>query len=84
MAQHCIYTINQLPFSMTYVLVDPFVIPDANLTLNDGYSYHRDASNHDDVIKWKHFPRYWSFVRRIPSQKASTAELWCFLCSPPE
>ena len=19
----------------------------------------------DDVIKWKHFPRYWSFVRRI-------------------
>ena len=20
---------------------------------------------HDDVIKWKHFPRYWSFVRRI-------------------
>ena len=26
-------------------------------------------SNHDDVIKWKHFPRYWSFVwgiRRSP------------------
>ena len=21
--------------------------------------------NHDDVIKWKHFPRYWSFVRGI-------------------
>ena len=20
---------------------------------------------HDDVMKWKHFPRYWSFVRRI-------------------
>ena len=20
---------------------------------------------HDDVIKWKHFPRYWSFVRGI-------------------
>ena len=20
---------------------------------------------HDDVIKWKHFPRYWSFVREI-------------------
>ena len=20
---------------------------------------------HDDVIKWKHFPRYWTFVRRI-------------------
>ena len=22
-------------------------------------------SKHDDVIKWKHFPRYWSFVRGI-------------------
>ena len=22
-------------------------------------------SVHDDVIKWKHFPRYWSFVRVI-------------------
>ena len=23
------------------------------------------AVNHDDVIKWKHFPRYWLFVRGI-------------------
>ena len=23
------------------------------------------CSNHDDVIKWKHFPRYWPFVRGI-------------------
>ena len=22
-------------------------------------------TNHDDVIKWKHFPRYWSFVRGV-------------------
>ena len=22
-------------------------------------------SIHDDVIKWRHFPRYWPFVRRI-------------------
>ena len=22
-------------------------------------------SSHDDVIKWKHFPRYWPFVRGI-------------------
>ena len=21
---------------------------------------------HDDVIKWKHFPRYWPFMRGIP------------------
>ena len=23
------------------------------------------SRNHDDVIKWKHFPRYWPFVRGI-------------------
>ena len=45
---------------------------------------------HDDVIKWKHFPRYWPFVwgihrsRRIPQTKASDAELWCFLWSASE
>ena len=45
---------------------------------------------HDDVIKWKHFPRDWSFVRGIhrsrwiPHTKASDAELWCFLWSAPE
>ena len=45
---------------------------------------------HDDVIKWKHFPRYWPFVRGIhrsrwiPHTKASDAELWCFLWSAPE
>ena len=38
---------------------------------------------HDDVIKWKHFPRNWTFVRSrwIPHTKASDAELWCFLWS---
>ena len=45
---------------------------------------------HDDVIKWKHFPRYWPFVweftsdRWIPLTKASDAELWGFLWSAPE
>ena len=30
-------------------------------------SWHQDDSPwiHDDVIKWKHFPRYWPFVRGI-------------------
>ena len=28
----------------------------------DDPSVHED---HDDVIKWKHFPRYWPFVRGI-------------------
>ena len=45
---------------------------------------------HDDVIKWKHFPRNWPFVRGIhqsrwiPHTKASDAELWCFLWSASE
>ena len=39
---------------------------------------------HDDVIRWKHFPRYWPFGRGIPLTKASDAELWCFLWSAPE
>ena len=24
-----------------------------------------ESHSHDDVIKWKHFPRYWPFVRGI-------------------
>ena len=45
---------------------------------------------HDDVIKWKHFPRYWPFVREIHRSrwisrtKASDAELWCLLWSASE
>ena len=44
--------------------------------------------SHNDVIKWRHFPRYWPFVRGIhrwiPHTKASGAELWCFIWSAPE
>ena len=56
------------------------------------YSHYREARFvwHDDVIKWKHFPRNWPFVRGIhrsrwiPRTKASEAELWCFLWSASE
>ena len=27
--------------------------------------FTKQAQTHDDVIKWKHFPRYWPFVRGI-------------------
>ena len=49
-----------------------------------------DGQFHYDVIKWKHFPRYWPFVRGIhrspvvPLTKASDAMFWCFLWSAPE
>ena len=45
---------------------------------------------HDDVIKWKHFPRSWPYMgeftghRWIPLIEASDAELWSFLWSAPE
>ena len=45
---------------------------------------------HDDVIKWKQFPRNWPFVRGIhrsrwiPHTKASDPELWCLLWSASE
>ena len=45
---------------------------------------------HDDVIKWKHFPRYWPFVRGIhrspvnSQHKSQWRELWCFLWSASE
>ena len=29
------------------------------------YKHMWKCSGHDDVIKWKHFPHYWSFVRGI-------------------
>ena len=59
--------------------------------LNGGYEIYEIYL--DDVIKWKHFPRYWSFVRGIhrspghrwiPLTKASEAELWCFVWSTPQ
>ena len=49
------------------------------------FDWHRQLlikENHDDVIKRKHFPRYWPFVRGIhrsrwfPRTKASDAEVW--------
>ena len=51
----------------------------SQLTENGVYEAHLV---HDDVIKWKHFPRYWPLVRGIhwspvdSLKKASDAELW--------
>ena len=36
-------------------------ISPASIGLSNNHSY----TGHDDVIKWKHFPRYWPFVRGI-------------------
>ena len=62
------------------------ILSHKNLTLTFLHQDIREitASKHDDVIKWKHFPRYWPFVRGIPRSpvnshtNASDPELWCF------
>ena len=39
---------------------------------NGGFHYltrNNDWGNHDDVIKWKHFPRYWPCVRESSSHQ---------------
>ena len=38
---------------------------DNNNNHNDNDDAHVVFTYHDDVIKWKHFPRYWPFVRGI-------------------
>ena len=58
---------------------------------SDPFVGHWNNAKHYNVIKWKHFPCYWPFVRGIhrapvnsprarwiPLTKASDAELWFF------
>ena len=60
------------------------------LRMNDVLRNTYIAYHHDDVTKWKYFPRYWSFLRGIhrspvdSSHKANDTELWCFPWSAPE
>ena len=39
--------------------------PSHLLDLNHWYRICQNTEPHDDVIEWKHFPRYWPFVRGI-------------------
>ena len=70
---HCVYLLTSLHTLSIMGIHNTGRLP---LLRSHDTSKHRWIY-HDDVIKWKHFPRYWSFVR-IPIPKASDAELWCF------
>ena len=63
--------------AMTFHIISPW-----NVCRTAYLSWHQRI--YDDVIKWKHFPRYWLFVRGILRTMARDAELWCFLWSAPE
>ena len=51
-----------------YIIYHKLYIRQAN-THNNSFNHTKCWQNvvllHDDVIKWKHFPRYWPFVRGI-------------------
>ena len=36
----------------------------------------QNTRTHDDVIKWKHFPRYWPFVRGIHRSLVNSPHKW--------
>ena len=69
---------------------DMLFYPELTWHVGRGQAYIWLTHCHDDVIKWKHFPCYWPFVRGIHRSpvnsrtKASDAELGCFLWSAPE
>ena len=50
----------------------------------------KECIDYDDAVKWKHFPRYWPFVRGIhrasvdSPHKTSESKRWYFLWSAPE
>ena len=53
-----------IPQSIIVKLLD-FSRPHWNATFQIGRLSPNPWTTHDDVIKWKHFPRYWPFVRGI-------------------
>ena len=55
------------PHHVTSSISDPWAYVHG-LTLQSQFPVHYSlilTAFHDDVIKWKHFPRYWPFVRGI-------------------
>ena len=91
--RQCKKNIKILTFSFQWHMLPPITKWTAThwaTMFNTGAITNPNSFIHDDIIKWKHFPRYWPFVqgihrsRWIPLTKASDAELWCFLWSTPE
>ena len=70
-SQLCHFWIGYLLFCLTHKYCDSSINVN-QLTARTVYSMHFETlipsdmnPEHDDVIKWKHFPRYWPFVRGI-------------------
>ena len=54
------------PLSSSFEVLSNFLIQQTRYRIQyiSGDSFPR-KTDHDDVIKWKHFPRYWPLVRGI-------------------
>ena len=61
--------LRKLFLNMSHLLLEQIRKLHCNYTVMihhvDSYSIFNKGNIHDDVIKWKHFPRYWPFVRGI-------------------
>ena len=73
------------------IIYNPETVTTPTPVLQHVYAHALETvPQHNDVMKWKHFPRNWPFVREfighrwMPLTKDSDAELWCFLWSAPE
>ena len=58
----------QMHFRELKVLFIYFYWQQTSVGVDNGLAPNKQAivwNNHDDVIKWKHFPRNWPFVREI-------------------
>ena len=54
--------IQQTSKRKTFVVIDMAIVMSS---YRDYHSHGRIIQIHDDVIKWKHFSRYWPFLRGI-------------------
>ena len=52
-----------------YRWITTLMAPDRRTITKQQWSIHQ---KHDDVIKWKHFPRYWPFVGEIPQSPVNS------------
>ena len=60
-------TLKNTLFSTHFMILHNFCLLFLNWqpVVNISHDSQYVAKCHDEVIKWKHFPRYWPFVRRI-------------------
>ena len=65
----CLYTIEMTPITDSCTMVLPVLF----WTVDIAPIYEVPKRSHDDVVKWKHFPRYW------PSEKGIH---WSLVNSP--